>query len=260
MGIFEGTKRICAAVCLLAACIAIVLLARLRATDAPGFFIWQEGYIACGQGDRVVLPFTYYYTGTDRTLEDVDAVSFPDGAVAVESFQISQMELGQGVPYRAFLLTLTLRPAERGSFTERALAIRYQDGSTKNLPIGSQAFDVGQPEDGRRLVDVYRGPAASTDSMGFVYDYAVSDPSAKLTALKVWPDISLQSAAGLPLAGAVALEGGAPVKYIQAKLAVSCNGVQYPYYGKGYWCGALSLDADGIRRSRDYAAQHAGGE
>lgn len=204
-----------------------------------GFFAWMDAYIAAEKDAGNTIAVTMFFENKPFDEKDVSNISFIDinKDVMIEHYTIEDSGK-KDKKYSSYSFTLDYRANEAGVYKTSGILINLASNETLEYTIGDWVFDIG--EQNSEVLDTWSSPAATSNKDEFPYDYTVTTPGYVIKEIYYGLDSSLD---GEPEdKGAIRLEPySSPFVYIKSKVVLEKDGRSITNYGKGCYCGAMSL-------------------
>lgn len=215
------------------------------------FFYWCDAYIAVPCNSEYVLAITYFYEENPIDFSNISSLEFVDthssDIVSFDYFPIDGAK-----EYKSIGMELNIHFSNPSIEEVERIRITFNDGSIKEYPIGTWAFDIGEQNNGA-LIDIWSSPVASSDSMRYPYFYCVDPKISNISIQYGMEDVVERSITdSLQVEGEVIIKSEAPLKLIKPKIVYRTNdGTNYTY-GQICYCGALNVDEESIKKSKEF--------
>lgn len=217
-----------------------------------GFFAWMDAYIAIEEGSPNSIAATLFFENRPFSKNDVANISFKDinNDVIINNFRIEDIEQPIG-KYSSYGITLDFTANKVNIYETSGVIITLKSDKTIEYSIGKWVIDVDKSNE--ELVDTWSSPMATSNAKIFPYDYLINS-NGKITKLYYGNEVFISNDEGIIDIGTIDIskEYQSPIVYIKTKIIVAGNQNESTNYGKGTYCGALSLSDEVINISEKH--------
>lgn len=208
-----------------------------------GFLAQMSGYWAGGTDESGPMAFTLFYKGElNYDPSDVVKIEFDNigNEISVEEVELQKKEdTESNENYGQEIFSCTIHARAQGTFSADRLNFYLGDGTVIQYPFGKWTFDIAAPEDDKELVNTWESTMVASNHTEFIYRYKVK-PGVKIKSIQIG-DHNRQTGEDVAPEGRIPLDAGTYVSFIRSKIQVEYEGMEYVYYGKGYYAGAMDI-------------------
>ncbi len=217
-----------------------------------GFFAWMDAYIAVEENTPNTIATTLFLEDIPFSKDSVADISFLDisNDVIIDQFWIDDMKQPGG-KFFSYAITLEFTAKKINVYETSGIIVTLKSNENIEYSIGKWVIDVNKSNE--ELVNTWNSPVATANAKILPYDYSLN-PSGKITKIYYGDQLFISNDDGIKDTGSIDISKDyqSPIVYIKTKIIINDNQNESINYGKGTYCGALSLPEEVIIASKEH--------